>query len=397
MAEVHEGAAAERALGHEKRLTEPRAHPAWVFAGVALGVALFWVLADWQGDFSGEDVGLGRNTVAYREDFDGKRINGPFSDLQLVADSFAELRAEGRDVALWLGASQTYAINHPEPGDHLAVWYANARAQERGSNLFYLLSSSPNANLHELLCSYLALRQRGLVPDVLVLGFTYDDLKEPGIRGAALEMLDPPGEEELAIGGEGVRHVREAFEQRDGVAADSKAPVERTATAGTPQERLEDALVAELEDVWPVYRKRGALRAAGITAWKMPVTTLAFRVFSRPQTAVPRDMQAWNEAALESLIAFVKHDGVALFVYKAPHRPGEVPFFHPRKAYDAYQAQLRARCEAEGFGYVDLETIVPAEYWGITNNWSPDVFHFQDEGHARLGRAVDQWLEEAGR
>ena len=74
----------------------------------------------------------------------------------------------------------------------------------------------------------------------------------------------------------------------------------------------------------------------------------------------------------------------------------EDPFYHPRDEYDAYLAALAARCEREGRPYLDLETLVPAELWGITNNWQPDVFHFRNRGHELLGQAVDGWLEEHG-
>ena len=100
--------------------------------------------------------------------------------------------------------------------------------------------------------------------------------------------------------------------------------------------------------------------------------------------------------ALDALFALARADGVPVLVYKAPHRPGMHPFFHRRADYDAYHEQLAARCAPEGATYVDLQELVPAELWGRTNNNAPDVFHFREEGHRRLGRAVDGALAGMG-
>ena len=46
-------------------------------------------------------------------------------DIPALRASAIRLRADGRPLALWLGASQLYAINHPREGDLTAI----ARAQ----------------------------------------------------------------------------------------------------------------------------------------------------------------------------------------------------------------------------------------------------------------------------
>lgn len=372
-----------------------RRRPLWILAGIVVGLLLFTLLAGKFDEFAGDEVGLGHNTVKFVEDFDGRRVSGHFREVPLLRQSFTELREEGRPVALWLGASQLFAINHPEDGDHLAIWHASKRAQGRGSDLGYLVAASGNGNLNELLAVYLAFRQSGLVPDLLILAFTYDDLGDPDIRTETGQLLRSFDEQELDLGGPGVQNLLAASvgaEASDGEAA----PIERSATAGTPQELLEEALVRRIENAWPAYRSRGALMAAAITAWRMPLTTAAFKLFSRPQQAIPEELQEWNTAGLDAMLRFADADGVEVFIYKVPHRPGEEPFFHPRDEYDAYHAELEARCEREDRPYTDLETLVPADLWGITNNWQPDVFHFRNRGHELLGEAVDGWMEEHG-
>ena len=373
----------------------PPASP-WVPLGILGGVLLFSVLATATADFVADDVGLGLNTVAFTEEVDGRRISGPFRDVPLVRETFAAYRAEGRPVVLWLGASQLYAVNHPGPDARLAVAFAQDAASARGSDSAYLMTASPNSNLHEILCMLLAYRQQGLRPDALVLGFTYDDLKEPGIRDTALELLQLPFDEETkALCGPAAAHIVRAAAAEEDAEADT-APIERTATAGTPQERLEDALVETLDTHWEAYSHRATLRARAITAWKTPVTRLAFTVLERPKQLVPDDMRAWNESAFDALLALPAAHDVPLFINKAPHRPDARAFFHDRQAYDTAHAELRDRSREAGAAWNDFETLVPAELWGMTNEGAPDVFHFRVEGHRLLGGAVDAWLRDHG-
>jgi hypothetical protein len=368
----------------------------FVVGGIVAGVLAFSTLARRQADFVSAEVGLGLNTVAYMAWDGDDMLGGNLGDIPALRASAIRLRADGRPLALWLGASQLYAINHPREGDLTAIARAQHAAAARDSDLAYVQIASPNTNLHELLAGYLAFRQEGLLPEVLVLAFTYDDLKEPDVRQTALDHIRLPGPDLVALAGPAVEHIREAHIGADGAAQAETSPVKRTATTGTPQARLEDALVAFLEHRWPAYAERSTLRAAAEAGWKMPVTTLAFRLLSRPQTIIPADMQEWNSAALDAFFALARADGVQLLIYQAPHRPGMRPFFHRRRDYDDYHDALAARCAEEGAAWLDLETLVPAELWGQTNNHAPDVFHFRDAGHRSLGSAIDDALESLG-
>jgi len=65
-----------------------------------------------------------------------------------------------------------------------------------------------------------------------------------------------------------------------------------------------------------------------------------------------------------------------------------------RKAYDAYFVKLERMCLKLNVHYRDFETIVPARYWGLTNHYRPDVFHFQNQGHEILGRVLYKFINE---
>jgi hypothetical protein len=359
-------------------------------------------LAHWQRDFVAAELGLGLQTYSFAaEDRDGGRISGDAGDAPALADRLRSLRRAGRTTALWLGASQLHAINRPGPEAKLAVWVAEERARTRHGDVAYTQLSLPNAGLLELLAAYQAFRATAVRPDQVVLAFTYDDLSETALREDVIALLDTASPDLAPTGGpesEAARILQRAREEtrRERRLASASAPVERSATAGTPQERLERSLVSRLETHWPAYAERHRLRSAGVAAWKLPLTSLVFHLRGRPVQRVDPGARVVNEEALGALIAQTRADGVALLVYKAPHRPGAERFYHDRNAYDAFHAELEALSAREGFAYLDLEELVPGETFGLTDQFLPDVFHFREEGHRLLGTEIDRWFEERG-
>jgi hypothetical protein len=386
----------------DARETGLRARGVALTVGLVAGVALFQALAARYEGFRGDEVGLGLNTVAFQrtEAAQGRLRSGSFGDAPALAARLRALRSEGREVALWLGASQLHAINTPAPGDRLAVAVADEAARTRGGRMAYLQLTAPNANIQEHLALAVKLREQGVRPDWLIIAMTYDDLDEPDLRDG-FTGLDPEAVAALASScGPGMARLaataRAKAAAQPGAAPTTTAPVKRDAE-GTAQERLEGALVSRLERAWPAYARRGLVRAGLETSWKIPLTRLAFRIGGRPGNAIDPAFEAKNMEALDALLALARQDGMRVLIYKAPHKPGEQPFLHPRAEYDAFHARLRERCEREGLAWLDLETLVPADVWGLTNEGLPDVFHFQGSGHTLLGGAIDAWFAAQGR
>ncbi|HBP18659.1 MAG TPA: hypothetical protein DEA08_12845 [Planctomycetes bacterium] len=367
-----------------------------VAIGVLLGLIAFQLCGSLFADFRPGDAALGVGTVpVLDQDADGYTSGFLNQAAELGARARAEQEA-GHPVALILGASQLHAINFPGPDDKLAVHHANQAARARGARLRYLQVSAPNGNLHELLCAYLAFRAAAR-PRWLVIALTYDDLKEPGVRRTAFTRLGRlPTDEETPPAAHAalaeLRRARAEHEREAAAPGSTRAPVKRTATEGTPQAAFEQALTEGLERLWPAYALRHNLRSAAIVAYTVPLTNAVISLVGRRAHLVPAERQAWNEGALEALLAMARADGVRVAIYKPPHRPDEPSFYHDRAAYDAYFEALAARCEREGIPYADFERLVPAELWGFDAGYLPDVFHFQGEGHRRLGAALDGWL-----
>ena len=172
--------------------SSPKIRLVALVVGLALGPVLYSLVAAPLDDFKPEDTALGQDTNSFEAFFDGRRVSSRYPrEVPELVESWHELAAEGREVLLWMGASQLHAVNQLGPEDQLAVYYANERARTRGSRTAYLQFSLPNANLHDLLGVYLRFRQQGLIPQRLVLALTYDDLREPGFNESSLRFLDP--------------------------------------------------------------------------------------------------------------------------------------------------------------------------------------------------------------
>lgn len=357
-----------------------------VCVGLMLGLLAYTALGQSQADFDPEELGLGANTITRRPaPLDGHTTAGGLDELAALADATRAFRRGRHAVALWLGASQLHGLNNPKPDDHVAISFAQQAATDRGAALRYVQMSSPNATYYDLLATYLVLRAADARPDVLVVAVTYDDFRETATRHyenrAALEALDWPALE--ALGGAGIEELHKqvnALAKRD------------EKDEGTPQDRLENALVDLLEDLWPAYEARGPVRSRARVAWRAALASVLGGRFQRVGGKVPPSTDAWAKKALDALIAVARADGVEVALYQPPHRPDQPVFYYVRADYDARFAELQARAAKGEVHFTSFEGLVPDAYWGVTNEGRPDCFHFEVEGHRRLGRAVDAWL-----
>jgi len=368
-----------------------------LLAGVALGGMLFHALGRAAARFDPQSPGLGLETTAVSSSlFAGRVVSAHPQATAAIAVEARAMQREGREVALWLGASQLHAINNFSEGERLAVIHANARAAGRGGAVRYVQISQANANFREVLAFYLRFRQAGTVPDRLILALAYDDLRERGVRSGALGGLSDALRAARGIGGAGVEAlIVEAERQADGQAA-AKAPVKRNPIAHTPQETLEDALTAAAERAWPAYRGRSVARAMLETEGRAALLRAMYGRSGRIRIDVPEDVAAQNRLALESIVRIAHTDRTAVLVYVQPYRPGEECFWYDRDAYEAFLAGMRRWCAAEGVQLADLADLVPADQYGYTSDGRSDVFHFRETGHRLLAEAIDRLLAEGG-
>lgn len=364
-----------------------------VIFGILLGSILFILTSRHFADADLDRAGMGRNTVP-RSGVFGEFPVSAVGQPETIFPVWEQFRQKSRTVALWLGASQVYCINNIQPDDRLAVEYVNQWALDYEKSLRMTQLTAPNGNLHELLAFYLASRQAGYRPDWLVIALTYDDLREEDIRETFLQALAPIEPATLQLGGQGVAQLevrRKALSSAD----DNQDPVARNPTTGTPQAKLEEVLVASLEKHVPAYADRHKLTGQFKITVRAGLSRIFGRVSQRRVAAIGQARKEWHHRALIALVNIARADGCQILVYKPPHRPSKGPFYHDREQYDAYFERVAAWCETmpEVF-FLDLETLVPPQYWGVTNWGRPDVFHFTVAGHRRLGDAIAAFFED---
>lgn len=363
-----------------------------IFLGILCGFIIYSLFSLRLAPLDLKEVGLGMETTSKSGYFEGNQVSSKSSPKKTFA-CWEQYRAEDKQIALWLGASQLHAINKDRRGDRLAVEYSNTWAHEERMKLGYVQTSAPNANLHELLAIYQVYRQHNKIPDWLIIALTYDDLREEQLRDTILADLSPLDEASLAEGGDGMAELQKNLLK---LGAANHEVVARNATKGTAQDRLEVFLTGHIEKFYPGYRFRDKAMGQIQVSVQAMVARAFSKVDSRRVPEISRLQKAWNHSALMALLDLARHDGCTILIYKPPHRPSSGPFYHNRSAYDAYFDQINLHCaDQQDLHYLDLETIVPQEFWGLTNWGRPDVFHFTDEGHQRLGRAIHQFLRKA--
>ena len=289
-----------------------------------------------------------------------------------------------------MGASHQYAINDFHAGDETMVYHAMKLAMERSSQTSYVSVGLPNGNFNEFLAIYLSFREAKVLPDWLLVGVVYDDLREPGVRPSVLESLPDLNSELLEKLGSGGLNLAHELEVR------KESPIERNATAGTPQARLEDYLISRLEQYWGAFPFRHNVAAYLVWQWKRQVFSVGefFRRMGNPPKRVPPvppDMMAWNSVALESLVSVARSDGVNLILYQVPHPQSARPFYHVRERYDAFLGRISERSREENFHFLDLETLVPLEYWMVGTAMDP--WHFSEPGHRLVAEQIDRFME----
>jgi hypothetical protein len=77
-----------------------------------------------------------------------------------------------------------------------------------------------------------------------------------------------------------------------------------------------------------------------------------------------------------------------IFISRGQNSDLRYNFFYPRWAYDQYQAQLAARCQAEGWRCLDLWDLVPAA------EFSNSAIHLTPAGSAQLAARLHDALSE---
>ncbi|MFC2150195.1 hypothetical protein ACFLQV_01700 [Calditrichota bacterium] len=290
-----------------------------------------------------------------------------------------------------MGASQCHSINLYEENDHLAVYYSNLIAMSEGDSIRYLCSSVQNASPLQLLSLNLQSLELNFHMNWVIFALVYDDFRENTI-------VNYPNFDEYEwvnleeIGGNGIKLLHEELNRklRNEEQNEESSPVERNATAGTPQEGLESIVVNAMERAMPFFGYRGNLVSRINLFLKSTLAGLFGDIGIRSVPDIPEHLVDRNMYALEALVRINAEQGTKTLIYRQPIRMDKGDFYHDRQKYDKFYEKVDSLVQEYDTAFlIDLEDIIPnLDYWGKTNEGRPDHFHFRDEGHRILADEI---------
>jgi hypothetical protein len=342
-----------------------------VLAGVAYGVMFDRRIRP-------EDAALGAEEWTAITHFRGQRINA-WRMKEWAEAVPADAGTGPSPIGLWLGNSQMHTVNQRGPDEFVASLYAS---EILGWPLRTL--SLPNASLQDhLVMMHWAMGQR--TPDWVVVGVCYDDLREDGLRFEYTEVVADGWVAELERAGP--VGARLAAEVR-ALGRTASGDLQGTTRSGRSTQQVTEDWIQSHLNAWPVWSKRPEVMAR----WEMDlrhVRNTALGVDASTKRPAIGHRTDKNMAALDQILATAKDRGMRVVVYIVPLRwDPEPPYI--LEDYAAWKTEVESRVTAAGAAYLDLDRLVPDEYWGSFKEQELDFMHFRARGHELLGAAIGE-------
>lgn len=354
--------------------------------GLVLAIALLWLAGANAREKRFEEFALAEGTKSLFASLDGHKIHcAGLWDLQ---ECISGWKSRGsRPVVLWLGNSQVHAVNQWQPEQENAPPILHRALATREMDL--LTFSQPNASLQEHFVLFEHVSRR-LPVKVLILAVVFDDLRETGLRPDLVGALAEP---------EVVATLRQSPIGAQLVANYDDQHTESADLAGlreTVQEGTERTLNALLEKHFSLWELRPEIRGLVFTSlYRLRNSVLGIDPQTKRRMITGR--YARNFEALEATLDSAASRGIAALVYVAPLRDDvEMPYVQTE--YEAFKKDLRRVVTTNGAIFANLESLIPAEFWGtkdataIGGTQELDFMHFRAEGHGILAAKLESQL-----
>jgi len=335
------------------------------------------------------EIGLGKRTSV----FNPKRGDYPIHIMNTVyVDTLVQgWKSRGsRDLILWLGNSQLHGINLYQQGKQNAVGILWDSLQSLNREVVGV--SYPNANLQELLASLLMISQKITVRDVLIPVF-YDNLREDGLRAILQtdKLTAISRTQQLFVSGlpsfEALTAVKTELTPKDQVSPDFEGIKETT------QEKTERYLNTRASAWFDTWAKRADMRGNIFnTLYNVRNRMMGIDATTK-RKMIPGRYRA-NLLALYHILDFCNNKYIRLTVYIPPLR-NDAPIPYESDLYKEFKREVRKECLKTGAHFLDLEKVVPNEYWDRLINTQEgsvneqlDFMHFQQEGHRLVADTI---------
>ncbi len=336
------------------------------------------------------NLALGKDTFSVAEQWKGKPFTAYSPNLieNLIRNtSVGQPCPAGATCWLWLGNSQLHAINQLKEGDRLAPYWAR-ESLPCPDCVVPVGISVPNANLQEflLLSRYVEskLSLKGIVIELPFIG-----LREDGVRDELSSLVDPALKEDLTktAAGEDVVRAIDIADNKDGApGAGHKA----TNNGHDLQAGMEDFFESETATYFPLWKDRSQLKTNFLVDlyffknWLLGI---------KPNTVrkVIKARYERNMRALEDILAREQREGVRVILYIAPLRQDMQLPYDPEE-YATWKSQVEMLAGQYGARYLNLERLVPVQYWGTYGKEDIDFMHFQGPGHKLVGQVLAKYM-----
>lgn len=338
------------------------------------------------------DLGLGAETVSYfpRVGEMPIHVSSPQEGEALVKGWMVR---EQKASFLWLGNSQLHGVNQMKKGDANCVKYLFDALSPYNKEVLGI--SYPNANLQEFLVSTLYYTQR-LPVKAVILPVFYDDMREDGIRTEIRNNDIIRSIQGKAVYFEQVKNIKE-LKPVDTVESDA-ATADFKGIEETVQETTERYLNEKLDSSWGIWKKRADFRGNLFNdLYKFRNAALGIKA-TTVRKMIPGRYQA-NYEAFKSILQYCKDKRLPLIVYIPPLRNDVKPPYD-LAAYEAFKNDVKADCGSFGARFLNLENLVPANFWGtkagtslFSSGAEIDFMHFQRSGHQMIADTIFHTLK----
>lgn len=355
-------------------------------SSLALGLLLFLCMSYLSSSFKADEVGLGRNTTGHIARFNGKHISGISNGIDSVEFFMTQQKKVENDsnMGLWLGNSQLHSINYYQPGNRLAVEYANMYLTNQGVKQTVYQFSCPHLNFIEELIFLAETKNKQIVPKVLIIPITYRSFHFSTIRNELKNLAGYQSIESL-VTDERLKNIylyEKESDERGKLASKEK----------TWQDCSEETLNACLNDYFPFYSFRENTKSF-ISFFPLQAIhffsdkTKDLNVKGKDETV------ALNKKALVTLLDYAKQNNINVILYQVPHPQDPNFFFYNKGAYLAFFKDIQKTSTSyPNTTFLDLSQLVELNLWGISNDGYKDTYHFKDKGHQLLGDTIASTL-----
>lgn len=329
-----------------------------------------------------DELALGEATQSLFAEVDGVRIH--CSDLEDAEACIEGYNAQKRrDLILWLGNSQIHAINQMQETDETAAFDLHRKFKQHEQ--YFVTFSQPNASLqeHYILFEYLIQR---LPVQTLILPVVFDDMRESGIRPGLADVFTDPNTQNR-LGHTSIGQALLSTHSDKDAAGNDMAALDDTA-----QEQVERYLNDQLASSSTLWKGRPASRGQLFTDlylfrnWLLGINPSSIR------KVIPANYKL-NIEAFEAILDTAQEHNIVVLTYIVPLRNDVAIPYEPTE-YQAFKTDIANITSNRQVQHIDLENLVPAEYWGVKNATTVgggveiDFMHFQAPGHRLLAEEL---------